>query len=171
MRSTERPENFQIGLGYYYEGEWIVANRFYTLCTLPLAKYFDPEQWITPSKGLEWKWEMKEIEKSSENIQDLVEQSKLVFLRELATEFQERQAQYNLEEEFAKTKRNRSLLVPMVVMGIVLFFVAGAVGITLYIENRSKDVQVGVHAFEDVNLRDVLDAAREHEQERKAARR
>jgi hypothetical protein len=47
----------------------------------------------------------RKIEKSSENIQDLVEQSKLVFLRELATEFQERQAQYNLEEEFAKTKK------------------------------------------------------------------
>lgn len=113
----------------------------------------------------------RKIEKSSENVQDLVEQSKLVFLRELSTEFQERQAQYNLEEEFAKTKRNRSLLVPMVVVGIVLFFVAGAVGITLYIENRSKDVQVGVHAFEDVNLRDVLDAAKRNEQEMEAARR
>lgn len=54
-------ENFQKGLGYYYEGEWKDANRFFTLCTLPLAEVFRyrtgdytcPKDW----NGI---WEMKE---------------------------------------------------------------------------------------------------------------
>ncbi|MFQ3619455.1 MAG: hypothetical protein SNJ78_00785 [Spirochaetales bacterium] len=96
---------------------------------------------------------------------DLVEKSKSIFLQELATEFRQRQAQYNLEVEFAKTKQNRSLLVPVVVAGIILLFLIGAVAVTLYIEKRSREVQVDSAAFEAVNLREVLDAAKRNEQE------
>ena len=102
----------------------------------------------------------RKIEGTNSEVPDLVEKSKSLFLQELVSEFRQRQAQYNLETEFAKTKQNRSLLVPIVVAGIVLFFLAGAIGVTLYIEKRSREVQVGAQAFESVNLREVLDTAK-----------
>jgi len=61
--------------------------------------------------------------------------------------------------------------VPIVVAGIVLFFLAGAVGVTLYIEKKSRDVQVGAQAFESVNLRDVLDTAKRLEQDLSKAKK
>ncbi|MCX7786569.1 MAG: hypothetical protein N2442_02585 [Spirochaetes bacterium] len=113
----------------------------------------------------------RKIEGTNSDVRDLVEKSKSLFLQELASEFRQRQAQYNLETEFAKTKQNRSLLVPVVVAGIVLFFLAGAVGVTLYIEKKSREVQVGAQAFESVNLRDVLDTAKRLEQDLSKAKK
>ncbi len=113
----------------------------------------------------------RKIEGPNSDVPELVEKSKALFLQELASEFRQRQAQYNLETEFAKTKQNRSLLVPLVVAGIVLFFLAGAVGVTLYIEKKSREVQVGTQAFESVNLREVLDTAKRLEQDLSKAKK
>lgn len=113
----------------------------------------------------------RKIEGTNSDVRDLVEKSKSLFLQELASEFRQRQAQYNLETEFAKTKQNRSLLVPIVVAGMVLFFLAGAVGVTLYIEKRSREVQVGAQAFEAVDLREVLDTAKRLEQDLQKAKK
>lgn len=91
--------------------------------------------------------------------QALVERSKMLFLRQIIDEFQERQAQYSLEEEFAKTKQNRTLLVPLSVLGIVLLFVGVMVGVTWYIQQSSQDIRISIEEFEDVNLREILDGA------------
>lgn len=113
----------------------------------------------------------RKIEGTNSEVPDLVEKSKSLFLQELASEFRQRQAQYNLETEFAKTKQNRSLLVPIVLAGIVLFFLAGSVGVTLYIDKKSREVQVGAQAFESVNLREVLDTAKRLETDLANARK
>lgn len=91
--------------------------------------------------------------------QALVERSKMLFLRQVLDEFQARQAQYSLEEEFAKTKQNRTLLVPLTVLGIVLLFVGVMIGVTWYIQQSTRDIRIGIEEFEDVNLREILDGA------------
>ncbi len=93
-------------------------------------------------------------------VTDLVEQSKLVFLREAIEDFQNRQAQYDLGREFAKSRRNRSPLVPGVILGMILLFFIGAWGVTWYIQASSKNITVTLREFEEVNLREVLDTAK-----------
>lgn len=99
-------------------------------------------------------------------ITTLVEESKLVFLKQLFREFETRQAQYDLDKEFAKARKNRSALVPLVLVGVVVAFAITAMMLTLYIEEETSRVTIDVGAdFADVNLRDVLDAAKRYEQD------
>jgi len=113
-----------------------------------------------------------EIKKPNDfEVKDLVEQSKLIFLREVIEDFRRQQALYDAGTEFAKTKKNRSPIVPLVVLGMTLLFVLGAVAVTLYIQETSKRITVGIQEFEDVNLKDVLDSAKRNEQEMQQAKR
>ncbi len=93
-------------------------------------------------------------------VTDLVEQSKLTFLREAIEEFKREQSQYDLGKEFANTRKNRSPLVTGVIIAVVAVFALGAWGITLYIQQRANQVQVSIQDFQEVNLREVLDAAK-----------
>jgi hypothetical protein len=104
-------------------------------------------------------------------VKDLVEQSKLIFLKEIIREFQQKQAQYDLAEEFAKTRKNRSLMVSLVVLGMIVLFALGAIGVTLYIQESSRNIAVNISDFEDVNLRDVLDTAKRLEENMRKAQR
>jgi hypothetical protein len=112
-----------------------------------------------------------EITNPKKESRDLVEQSKLIFLKEIIDEFRRKQALYDLGTEFAKTKKNRSPIVFIVVIGISLLFIIGAVTVTFYIQETSKRISIGIQDFEDINLKDVLDAAKRNEQEMEKALR
>lgn len=102
---------------------------------------------------------------------DLVERSKLVFLREAIEELRAGQARYDVAQEFAKTRQNRTLLVPGIMAGLILLFVAGAVALTVYIQKSINSIRVDIQDFEDVNLREVLDQAKNLEADMQAALR
>ncbi len=102
---------------------------------------------------------------------DLVERSKLVFLQEIVREFRQGQEQYDLEKEFAKTRRNRSLLVPLVTLGLVVVFGLVAFGVTRFIQRSSLSIQVNIEDFADVNLREILDEAQRLQNQLAAAQR
>ncbi len=102
---------------------------------------------------------------------DLVERSKQVFLREIVNEFRRKQQQYDVGVEFAKTRRNRSLMVPLVILGLIVVFTAVVIAVTQYIQQSSRNIQVDIQDFADVNLRDILDEAERLQNELEAARR
>lgn len=107
---------------------------------------------------------------NDDKIKDLVTQSKRHFLRAQDIRSAARQ-DYKLDEEFAKTKRNRN---PFVALAIVIFvgiFSAAAVLVTLYIQEESKKVPVNIEDFADVNLKEVLDRAKKLENNLRTARR
>ncbi len=104
-------------------------------------------------------------------VKHLVEKSKMLFLQEIIEDFRRRQSQYDLGTEFAKTKKNRTILVPAVVGVLVLFFALSAVAITWYIEELTSDITVSIDEFADVNLRELLDSARRLEAEIESAQR
>ncbi|MFP4425697.1 MAG: hypothetical protein ACLFPP_04515 [Spirochaetaceae bacterium] len=110
-------------------------------------------------------------ERRDPETQALVEQSKMLFLRQIIDEFTEKQAQYNLEDEFAKTRENRTLLVPLTVLAIVLLFTGAMIGVTWYIQRSSQDIRISIEEFEDVNLREVLDGAQRIQNQLDNARR
>ncbi len=93
------------------------------------------------------------------DVTDIVERSKMVFLREIVNEFTRRQQQYDLESEFAKTRKNRSVMIPLVIVGLVLVFGVVVTGVTRYIQASSLAIRVDIDDFADVNLRDILDEA------------
>jgi hypothetical protein len=67
---------------------------------------------------------------------------------------------YSLEDEFAKTKKNRNYLLYVCIAA----FVALLIGITWFvsatIEERSKHVNISIQDFEDIKLRDLLNSAK-----------
>jgi hypothetical protein len=90
---------------------------------------------------------------------DLVERSKMVFLEEIVNEFRRKQQQYDLPTEFAKTGRNRSWLVPGVIVALIVIFSGVVIFVTQYIQRSSRSIQVDIQDVADVNLRDILDEA------------
>jgi len=104
-------------------------------------------------------------------VKHLVEKSKMLFLQEIIEDFRRRQSQYDLGTEFAKTKKNRTILVPAVVGVLVLFFALSAVAITWYTEAQTSDITVGIDEFADVDLRELLDSARRLDAEMDSAQR
>ncbi|MFW6368140.1 MAG: hypothetical protein ACOCZ9_00250 [Spirochaetota bacterium] len=88
----------------------------------------------------------------------LVEESKMVFLREAMEDYRSKQTEYDLEAEFAKTRRNRTLVVPLVIISMVLVFAVAGVATAVYTDRGIETVELDVEEFEDVTLRDVLDS-------------
>ena len=113
----------------------------------------------------------REIDQQAPPVTDLVERSKMVFLREVINEFKRKQQQYDLPAEFAKTKRNRSILVPAVIVVLVAVFSVLLVGVTRYIQRSSRAIQIDIQDFADVNLRDILDEAQRLQNQLEAAER
>lgn len=91
-------------------------------------------------------------------ITKLVEESKMVFLREAMEDYRSKQTEYDLQAEFAKTRRNRTLVVPLVVISMILVFVIAGVATALYTDRGIETVELEVEEFEEINLRDVLDS-------------
>ncbi|MEX2444606.1 MAG: hypothetical protein WD492_13445 [Alkalispirochaeta sp.] len=102
---------------------------------------------------------------------DLVERSKQVFLREIVNEFRRKQQQYDVGVEFAKTRRNRSIMVPLVIVGLIVVFSVVVIAVTQYIQRSSRAIEVDIQDFADVNLRDILDEAERLQNELESARR
>ncbi len=91
---------------------------------------------------------------------EIVERSKMIFLREMIDEFKRKQSLYDPATEFAKTRKNRSLFVPLTVVILLVLFGTVVFGVTRYIQQSSRNIAVDIEDFADVNLRDLLDGAK-----------
>ena len=66
-------------------------------------------------------------------------------------------AVYNLDAEFAKTRRNKDYFVIVVMAVAVVLVGVGAWAITSAINKSSRSVAVDITVFEDLNLKNALD--------------
>jgi hypothetical protein len=92
--------------------------------------------------------------------QALVTRSRAMFLRDVEHQLARREL-YNLDEEFEKTRRNRSPVVWLSITIFVTAMVVIGVAVTTYIQQRSQRVPVNVSSFQDVNLMELLDRAKQ----------
>lgn len=86
-----------------------------------------------------------------------------VFFRDNTVEAIERPVLYSLEDEFAKTKKRKNILV---YAGAILFavaLVAITLTITAEIEQRNSTIKVDVSDFRDLNLTDLLQNTKKDE--------
>ena len=68
-------------------------------------------------------------------------------------------AQYNLEEEYARTKqhKNRSVVIILCVCAVVVSLLVA--GLTLFITSQNRKIKVNIDTFNDLNLRALLNSA------------
>lgn len=95
-------------------------------------------------------------------IKDLTVQPKNQFLPEEIKDFDHKVDVYSLENEFAKTKKNRSYGVILAVIAFIGVGVAGTVLFTFWMEMRQRTNEVTITEFEDVRLKDLIDAAQKN---------
>lgn len=89
---------------------------------------------------------------------------KNIFLEDIQKEISKSEL-YNLDDEFSKTKKNRSPLVWITISIFILVFVSIAFFVNAYIEKKTRNIAVNIQAFEDVNLREVLDKSKQYDRE------
>lgn len=77
---------------------------------------------------------------------------------------------YDLEDEYAKTRKNKSFFIPLLMTGLCLFVGLLTFGVTKYIDYKNKQIAVGIDVFDDLNLMKLLDMVSRTEDSLKAAR-
>lgn len=97
-------------------------------------------------------------EKNSGISEHTTHESVRLFLAKELAPLEERTAppSYNLSEEYAKTQKNKNRRVWLL---LALCFVSVGIcsfGITLYISEQNKKIEVNINAFDDLNLRTLL---------------
>lgn len=78
---------------------------------------------------------------------------------------------YNLDAEFANKKGNKNKVIWLTLPLFVILSLAAAYFVTKYIEESSSKIPISIDAFEDVNLREIFDKAKQNEKEMEKARR
>ncbi len=102
-------------------------------------------------------------------VKDIVSQSRKTFLDWKNLEIGSKDL-YDLEKEFAATKKNRNYLVIITILVFLIVFVGTAYAVTRYIQASGRIVPIEIKDFEDVNLKDILDVAKNYEQKLERAR-
>lgn len=78
-------------------------------------------------------------------------------------------ASYNLEQEYAKTKKNKSFFVPLILAGTILLVALVSIILTVSIDKRNKKIKVNVAEFNDVNLKSLIDTVARTQDQYEAA--
>ena len=65
---------------------------------------------------------------------------------------------YDLEKEYAKTKKNKSLFSTLLLTGSMLVVFLLAWGITAYINSKNQEITVNLAEFEGLNVKNLLDS-------------
>jgi ribosomal protein L3 len=93
-----------------------------------------------------------------------LEQIKNLFLSEELLAKNARPEVYSLSDEFAKSKKNRNILVYVLIILYIATIGAGAFLLTAIEENKSKRVEVNIAEFRQFNLIELLAEKKENEE-------
>ncbi|MCF7927774.1 MAG: hypothetical protein K9L68_02030 [Spirochaetales bacterium] len=108
---------------------------------------------------------------NEDKVRDLSVRGKNIFLKDVIQEMSHRRQLYNLEDEYEKTRKNKSVLVPVIIAAFIAIVALGAVLLTNRIQAQAGQVNVSISGFEEVNLREILDTAKRYENELQQAER
>jgi hypothetical protein len=103
-------------------------------------------------------------------ITDLVRRESATFLDEARRATKAGGRVYNLDDEFVKTKRNRSFFVAGVTIATIVVLSIVALTVTEIIRRKTANAPVDVKPFAELNLKDILDTAKRNESELEQAR-
>ncbi len=103
-------------------------------------------------------------------IRQLIRRESEAFLARAFKEAEQKGSAYDFEREFAQTAKNKSLVVLVATFATLVALGGVAFGVTRIIERRTAAAPVDVTAFEDLNLKDILDTAKRNESEMERSR-
>lgn len=102
-------------------------------------------------------------------IRDLIRKESETFLERALRETKDLGQTYDFEYEFGRTKKNKSFLVVGATILTILILGVASIAVTRMIEQRTRSMPVDVRAFEDMNLKDLLDTAKRNESDKERA--
>jgi hypothetical protein len=108
---------------------------------------------------------------NDDKVKNELDRTKQTFLRESPGMAAGPPKLYNVDEEFGKTRQNRSPVVVIVVLAFIIIFVGASAVLTYFIEKSSQQVPINISDFEDINLTDILDGQKRNENALQTARR
>ncbi|MFP4362656.1 MAG: hypothetical protein ACLFR1_02175 [Spirochaetia bacterium] len=108
---------------------------------------------------------------NEDKVKELVIQSKNTFLRSADLGDRGISGLYDLETEFAKTKKNRNPIIGLIVFLFIAVFAVSAVIVTNYIQARSTEIPIDIADFQSVNLNELLDTVQKTENDLRVLRR
>lgn len=65
---------------------------------------------------------------------------------------------YDLEKEYAKTRKNKSLFSTLILLISIALVLVSAWGITAYINSKNEEITVNLSEFEGLNVKNLLDS-------------
>ncbi|MBP7604672.1 MAG: hypothetical protein KBA15_12125 [Spirochaetes bacterium] len=93
-----------------------------------------------------------------------------IFLPEAIQDPEGKPPEYSLNNEFARTKKNRNYGFYLLVAGFMVALIAGTLMLAQLIQERFNREEVEISAFEDMRLIEILDKAKRLENELEVAR-
>ncbi len=91
---------------------------------------------------------------------DIIIGSESRFLPDEIRDLESQAEVYSLEQEFARTKKNRNYKLQIFVVLFIAVLFGLAALYTLYLEREAKDITVDIKEFNDIRLREFLDSAK-----------
>jgi hypothetical protein len=95
-------------------------------------------------------------------IKDLVVHPRDHFLPQEITDYDHNIDVYSLENEFSKSQKNKNYGVIIATIAFIIVGIAGTVLFTNWMEVKQKKTEVNISEFEDVRLKDLIDAAQKN---------
>lgn len=78
---------------------------------------------------------------------------------------------YDLDLEFSNTKKNKNIVIPVTLILFTVISIGASYWVTQYIAYQNSQIPISINAFEDVNLREIFDKAKQNEKELENAKR
>jgi len=98
-------------------------------------------------------------------ITDLVQVTRDRFLNQPLEPDDRDRDTFDLEAEFAKSAKNRSVIIPAAVVVFLAVLAVGAWIASVYTDQQSEQASVKIGSFEDLNLKDIFDTARRNKKD------
>jgi hypothetical protein len=96
-------------------------------------------------------------------VKDLLEKTKSIFLPESIRNPDGKPRLYSLEDEYAKSKKNKPFVLYLFVTGFVVLVVVVSIIVISYIQNQNKNIPLEFKDFEDLQLKELIESSRKNE--------
>jgi hypothetical protein len=97
-----------------------------------------------------------------QQVTDLVQTTRDRFLNQPLNPDDREKDAFDLDAEFAKSAKNRSLVIPLAVFAFLLVLGTGAYVASLFTDSASQKASVSIGSFEDLKLKEIFDTARKN---------